>query len=96
MGRSWRIGIDPQEKTQLIFGGPFRIVRHPIYTLSIFLVLGTLVTTPTLVMLAVAVVHIACMQFEARREELYLLGKHGNAYAEYMKRVGRFWPRSGS
>jgi protein-S-isoprenylcysteine O-methyltransferase Ste14 len=39
-------------------------------------------------------VHIACLQFEARCEEIYLLGKHGHAYADYMKRVGRFLPRS--
>ena len=94
MGRSWRIGIDPEEKTQLIFSGPFRIVRHPIYTLSILLVLGTLATTPTPVMLLIAIVHVACLQFEARCEEIYLLGKHGHAYADYMKRVGRFLPRA--
>lgn len=93
MGRSWRIGIDPEEKTQLIFSGAFRIVRHPIYTLSILLVLGTLATTPTVSMLLIAVVHISCLQFEARREETYLLGKHGQVYADYRKRVGRFFPR---
>jgi protein-S-isoprenylcysteine O-methyltransferase Ste14 len=94
MGRSWRIGIDPEEKTRLIFTGPFRIVRHPIYALSILLVLGTLATTATLVMLVIAIVHIGCLQFEARREEMYLLGKHGHVYGDYMKRVGRFLPRT--
>jgi protein-S-isoprenylcysteine O-methyltransferase Ste14 len=94
MGKSWRIGIDPHEKTQLIFSGPFRIVRHPIYTLSILLMLGTLATTPTLTMLVIAIVHIACLQFEARREEAYLLAKHGDAYANYSQRVGRFFPRA--
>jgi len=93
MGQSWRIGIDPEEKTQLIFGGPFRIVRHPIYTLSILLVLGTLATTPTPVMLMIAIMHIGCLQFEARREETYLLGKHGRVYADYIKHVSRFFPR---
>jgi protein-S-isoprenylcysteine O-methyltransferase Ste14 len=94
MGRSWRIGIDPEEKTQLIFSGPFRIVRHPIYTLSILLVLGTIATTPTPMMLVIAIVHITCLQLEARREETYLLEKHGHVYADYMKRVARFFPRA--
>ena len=94
MGKSWRIGIDPEEKTQLIFSGLFRLVRHPIYTLSIFLMLGTLATTPTLTMLVIAIVHIACLQFEARREEAYLLTKHGDSYATYSQRVGRFFPRA--
>ena len=92
MGQSWRIGIDPEERTQLIFSGPFRVVRHPIYTLSILLALGTLATTPAMLMLVIAIVHIACLQFEARREETYLLRKHGYVYADYMKRVGRFFP----
>jgi protein-S-isoprenylcysteine O-methyltransferase Ste14 len=93
MARSWRIGIDPEEKTQLIFSGPFRIVCHPIYALSILLVLGTLAKTPTLAMLVITIVHIACLQSGARPEEVYLLGKHGRVYADYMKHVGRFLPR---
>ena len=96
MRRSWRIGIDPGEKTQLIFTGPFRLVRHPIYTLSVILVLGTLATTPTRFMLAIAIVHITCLHFEARREERYLTQKHGEAYTSYAQRVGRFLPRGGS
>lgn len=94
MGRSWRIGIDPGEKTKLIFTGPYRIVRHPIYALSIVLVLGTLATTRTPVMLFLTLLHIALLQWEAHREEAYLLEKHGDAYADYKKRVGRFFPRA--
>jgi protein-S-isoprenylcysteine O-methyltransferase Ste14 len=93
MGKSWRIGIDPGESTALVFSGPFRFVRHPIYALSIVLVLGTLATTPTLLMLTLAVLHTGLLQFEAHREEAYLLSKHGDSYAQYRRRVGRFVPR---
>ena len=31
MGRSWRMGIDPAEKTSLVTRGPYRWMRHPIY-----------------------------------------------------------------
>jgi protein-S-isoprenylcysteine O-methyltransferase Ste14 len=94
MGKSWRIGIDPGESTALVFTGAFRFVRHPIYALSILLVLGTLATTPTLLMLVLAVLHAGLLQFEAHREEQYLLGKHGESYAQYQRRVGRFMPRA--
>src|SRR5690606_20755779 len=30
MGKSWRMGIDPGEKTQLVLSGPYAYVRHPI------------------------------------------------------------------
>ena len=94
MGKSWRIGIDPREKTQLVFTGAYRIVRHPIYALSILLITGTLATTPTATMACIALLHIVLLQIEARREEAYLLDKHGNTYADYRKRVGRFVPRA--
>ena len=94
MGKSWRIGIDPREKTQLVFTGAYRFVRHPIYALSILLIAGTLATTPTVAMLGIALLHIALLQIEARREEAYLLEKHGETYADYRTRVGRFLPRS--
>lgn len=93
MGKSWRLGIDPAEKTTLVFSGPYRYVRHPIYALSSALVLGTLAATPTPAMLVITLLHLCLLQIEARREEKYLLGKHGDSYADYQKQVGRFVPR---
>lgn len=93
MGKSWRIGIDPAEKTTLVVSGPFRIARHPIYALSILLMLGTLMSTQTRVLLAIAVVHFVLLQWEAAREEAHLLQRHGDAYARYRRDTGRFLPR---
>jgi protein-S-isoprenylcysteine O-methyltransferase Ste14 len=59
MGRSWRMGIDPAEKTALVVRGPWAYVRHPIYSLSILLMLCTMVILPTPLMLAAGVIHIA-------------------------------------
>jgi protein-S-isoprenylcysteine O-methyltransferase Ste14 len=94
MGSSWRIGIDPGEKTRLIITGPYAFVRHPIYALSSLLMLATMVTVPSPLMLAVGVVHLILLQWEARREEQHLLRAHGDEYAEYLCRVGRFLPHS--
>jgi protein-S-isoprenylcysteine O-methyltransferase Ste14 len=93
MGRSWRISLDPAEKTTLIRTGPFHFVRHPIYSLSILLMLGTLATMRTLLMFVIGIIHAALLQFEASREEGYLLQKHGDEYALYRRTTGRFLPR---
>jgi len=93
MGKSWRLGIDPNEKTKLVFSGPYRFVRHPIYALSSVLVLGTLATTPTAAMLAIALLHLVLLQIEARREEKYLVAQHGRSYTDYQRQIGRFVPR---
>ncbi|HVT82119.1 MAG TPA: isoprenylcysteine carboxylmethyltransferase family protein [Phycisphaerae bacterium] len=95
MGKSWRMGIDPNEKTELVYNGPYAYVRHPIYGLSQVLVLATLAALPSLVMLMIAIIHMALMQWEVRREDKYLVALHGRAYADYMKKVGRFVPRIG-
>jgi len=94
MGRSWRMGIDPGEKTQLVVTGPYAYVRHPIYALSSLLMLATVVAVPTPLMIALAFIHIVFLQWEARREERHLVTAHGSEYDEYMRRVGRFIPRS--
>ena len=93
MGTSWRIGIDPHEKTELVVAGPFRYTRHPIYALSILLMLGTLAAVPTWWMCAMAITHIVLLQIEARREEKYLIRQHGEAYETYRAKTGRFIPR---
>src|SRR5437868_984352 len=59
-------------------------------------VLGMLATAPTRMMLVIVIVHIACLQFDTRREEIHHLGKHGHIYPDYMKHVGRFLPRISS
>lgn len=94
MGKSWRMGIDPGEKTQLIVSGPYGYVRHPIYALSSVLMLASLAILPSALMVAVGTIHLLLLQWEARREEKYLVVHHGQGYAEYCRHVGRFVPRS--
>lgn len=94
MGKSWRMGIDPGETTQLVFTGPWAYVRHPIYALSSLLMTATLVAVPTPLMLATAILHLLFLQWEARREEEYLVARHGEAYINYQRHVGQFLPKS--
>ena len=93
MGRSWRIGIDPKEKTELVVKGACCYVRHPIYALSMFLMIGTVIALPTPLMVLTAIIHISMLQIEARREEAHLIQLHGQQYQQYRTRVGRFIPR---
>ena len=93
MGRSWRMGINPDDKTRLVVSGPYALLRHPIYALSSLLMLCTMAILPTPAMLVVGLTHLALLQWEARREERYLTALHGDTYAQYASRTGRFLPR---
>jgi protein-S-isoprenylcysteine O-methyltransferase Ste14 len=96
MGRDWRMGVDPEGKNRLITDGPFAKVRHPIYALSIALMLCSVVVIPTPVMLVIAAVHITLMYLKARNEESFLTNLYGQSYSEYCERTGRFLPRIGT
>jgi len=93
MGKSWRMGIDPNEKTQLILTGPYAYVRHPIYGLSSLIMMMTMIVVCSPLMLIVGVLHILFMQWEVRREDKTLVAVHGAVYADYQAKVGRFFPK---
>jgi len=94
MGKSWRMGIDPNEQTALIFTGPYAYIRHPIYALSSVLMLATMVVIPTPLMILIGIIHLLLLQWEADREERHLSKIHGPLYDQYCKSVGRFVPKT--
>jgi len=96
MGTAWRMDVGVDASTELITDGLFSRIRHPIYAFSILLVLCSAVVLPTPPMLAVAMVQIALYNAKARNEERHMLASHGEAYARYVRRTGRFLPRSGT
>ena len=72
MGKNWRMGVSLDQTTQLVTTGLFRHIRHPIYALSIVLMLCSLIIIPTLPMLVIAVLHVTLMIIKARNEEHHL------------------------
>jgi protein-S-isoprenylcysteine O-methyltransferase Ste14 len=91
MGDSWRVGVDPDERTELVTGGPFRLVRNPIYSAMLPTVLGLVLMVPSALALAAIVTLFIGLELQVRRvEEPYLLKAHGDVYAAYAFRVGRF------
>jgi protein-S-isoprenylcysteine O-methyltransferase Ste14 len=93
MGRNWRMAVTPDQRTELVTTGLYGRVRHPIYALSIVLMLCTLVVAPTAPVAVMAVIHIALMMAKARNEERFLAQLHGEPYLRYLERTGRFVPR---
>ena len=96
MGASWRIGVDPRERTALITTGLFRWVRNPIYSAVLLCFGGCALLLPTTLAVAGWLVILLAVQLQVRLvEEPYLLDVHGQAYREYASRVGRFVPGLG-
>ena len=96
MGSSWRIGVDAAERTQLVVDGPFSRVRNPIFTGMAGVSAGVSLMTPTALTVAAFVCLVVAVEVQVRAvEEPYLAGVHGDAYAAYTVRAGRFLPGIG-
>lgn len=96
MGDSWRIGVDASETTTLVRTGAFGLMRNPIFTAMLIFGLGIALVTPNLVAIVAFALLVMSIEVQVRRvEEPYLLSKHGDAYREYTRTVGRFLPRIG-
>lgn len=96
MGNAWRIGVDPQERTELVTDGPFRLVRNPIYSAMIPTVFGLVLMVPNVLAIAAIVCLVTALELQVRLvEEPHLQRTHGDAYAEYAATVGRFIPGLG-
>jgi len=96
MGQDWRMDVSEKRKGALITDGLFAYVRHPIYALSMLLMLCSAIIIATPPMLVIAAVHLVLMNLKARNEERHLLAAHGEPYARYLRRTGRFFPRLGA
>ncbi len=96
MGESWRIGVDESERTELVTSGPFALVRNPIFSGMVPTLLALALLVPTAVALAAPALLLVSLEIQTRLvEEPYLLRAHGERYAAYAARVGRFVPGIG-
>lgn len=96
MGTSWRIGVDEEERTELVTRGIFALVRNPVFTGMGVLLAGQALVVPSAISVAALAVFVAAVQVQVRAmEEPYLVRTHGAAYRSYTTRTGRFVPLVG-
>ncbi|MFO1312692.1 MAG: isoprenylcysteine carboxylmethyltransferase family protein [Burkholderiales bacterium] len=93
MGKDWRMAVTAEPDQPLITDGLFGRIRHPIYAFSILLVLSSIAVVPTAPMVACGAALITLWVVKAVNEERHMLRQHGDTYAAYLARTGRFLPR---
>lgn len=90
-------GISPTSATRkqhtLVTSGPYRWVRHPLYTVgsSLFVAFGMMADNWFIA--ALGVLAFIAMASRTPKEEANLIEKFGDEYREYMKRTGRYLPK---
>ncbi|MEM9409702.1 MAG: isoprenylcysteine carboxylmethyltransferase family protein [Planctomycetota bacterium] len=92
MGKNWTMAVRPDKETELITDGVFANVRHPIYALSLILMVGSLIVVCNVQMLLVAIIHCSMLYLKSSNEEKYLTQTHGEQYVSYLQHTNRFFP----
>ena len=95
MGTSWRIGVDPTERTALVTHGPFRHVRNPIFTGMITAATGLALLAPNTITVIAAALLFVAVEIQVRSVEEPYLRVAMPAWAAYATQAGRFVPAVG-
>jgi protein-S-isoprenylcysteine O-methyltransferase Ste14 len=94
LGRLWSSSVTVKAEHHIVDSGPYRFVRHPIYSGLLLSLLGTAAAKGTILGIAAFGFLLLGMMMKARLEEAWLASqlKQG-AYADYCRRVAMIVPR---
>lgn len=94
LGSNFSTTLHVREHHTLVTHGPYRWVRHPMYTvLALHLIAWLLLTKNWFIGVIPLVVFGLIVVARLQREEDAMSEKFGDAYRHYMSRTGRFFPR---
>lgn len=92
LGRNWSSVVQVKQDHELIQRGPYRIVRHPIYTGLLLAFFGTAMAIGEWRgLICVAIVGVS-FWFKLRLEERWMRDNFGVAYQHYMQRTKALIP----
>jgi protein-S-isoprenylcysteine O-methyltransferase Ste14 len=96
LGANWSGTVTLKEDHELIRTGPYRAIRHPIYTGILLALLGTVVAQGEVRGLIAIAIFWLSFYIKAQREESFLRQEFGERFDEHAKRTGMFLPKIGS
>ncbi len=93
LGRNWSSEVAIKQDHELVQSGPYRWIRHPIYTGIITAAWGTAIVVGQLGGLLGVILITMGFAYKGRQEELRLRGAFGDSWAAHEQRTGMFLPR---
>jgi protein-S-isoprenylcysteine O-methyltransferase Ste14 len=93
LGKNWSDTPRMIREQQLITNGPYRFIRHPIYS-AFLLILGSTLFISANWLIGLAWIGMTALEVASRIrfEESLMLEYFGDSYYEYMKQTGRLLP----
>jgi protein-S-isoprenylcysteine O-methyltransferase Ste14 len=92
LDEEWSITLKLQTGHKLVTSGPYRRIRHPMYTALIMYELSWVLVSASILFLVYYVITVILMIVRIPKEERMMLENFGEEYRSYMKRTGRLLP----
>jgi protein-S-isoprenylcysteine O-methyltransferase Ste14 len=93
LGGNWSGTVTLKTDHELVQKGPYRWIRHPIYTGILLAMVGTATIRGELVGWIGTGMVLTGFYIKARREERFLSSEFGSSFQEHAKRTGMFLPK---
>lgn len=93
IGRYWSIKIQIKPAHRLVADGPYRHVRHPLYTALFLGYLGTLLALQSWTLLAGFPLFVISYLLFVKEEEKVMELAFGETYRAYRRQTGMFLPK---
>jgi protein-S-isoprenylcysteine O-methyltransferase Ste14 len=96
LGQNYSSELRIRSKQQLVTWGPYRYIRHPMYSAFLLMILGMgLLSANWLIGLSGLALITMVMCLRTPREEEMMFKTFGESYRQYAHSAGRFFPRLG-
>ncbi len=90
MANSWRIGIDEENKTELVTNGLFKYSRNPIFLGIMVANIGLFLILPNAFTMLIVALSTISINTQIRLEEEHLEKTHSDIYIQYKNKVRRW------
>ena len=95
LGKNLTDTVVTRKQHTLISHGPYRWIRHPLYSSAGLMVAALSVIAANWFLLLTGVMVLGALVIRTRTEEANLVARFGDSYRRYMDRTGRFLPKLG-
>ncbi len=79
--------------SKVLSSGPFKYLRHPMYTACVLFYFALAVSIFSLVSLGLTMGILIFYNYIASYEETFLIERFGEQYSEYQRKTGKLFPR---
>ena len=89
------VRIQHERGHRVVSSGPYRYVRHPLYTATLIAALATGLVTANWFISATGLTAFTLLMIRAKTEERFLVERFGDDYRQYRNRTGSVFPKLG-